>query len=319
MSAPQVTEKAIGGMGVGRRDPTGYLARMILLLLPIALAQDAGFETTLWRAQSDELHYYWIPETAVTAALIGGYFASGDLDPRRVGREALPTGIDATDDPRWNSNAAVASDILGLPVSHYGLNLPVLSVLGVGLWGGLRDESAGAGAMHSLIALESYMATIGVTETLKLAVSRPRPYTSAAFQADEPAAYAGEEIQHDLSKDGHYDAYKSFPSGHTSGTAALGFSIATLLARDAAAHDGPAWVAPTAYGAAGAWTVAVATLRVVAGKHHPTDTIVGGLIGAGVGTGLTWLHTTDTGASLSARMHPSGAQQGASLQWSGVW
>src|SRR5690349_4803038 len=179
---------------------------MLLLTLSAALAQEPGFETTLWRAQSDELHYYWIPETAVTVALLGGYFAAGNLDPRIVGREAQLRGLRHDRDPRWSPTAAAWSDVLGLPTTNYGLNLPVMAVLGVGVWGGVRDESAGAGAMHSLIALESYMATVGVTETMKLAIARPRPYTSVSFQEAEAEAYAGEEIQLDLSEEGHYDA-----------------------------------------------------------------------------------------------------------------
>lgn len=286
------------------------------LLLNAALAQDSTFQTTVWRGQSDELHYHWIPETALTAALIGGYFAAGNLEPRVIGREADPGGIDAVDTPRWSERAATASDVLGLPISNYGLNVPMLAMLGVGAWGGVRDHSAAAGAMHSLVAVESYMVTVGVTETLKLAVARPRPYTSAAFQVAEPGAYAGAQVQEDLSEEGHYDAYKSFPSGHTSGTAALSFSIATLLARDAATHDGPGWIAPTAYGVAGAWTAGVGALRVVAGRHHPTDTVVGGLLGAGFGTGLTWLHTR---GGPAAGLGVEGGAEGATLRFSGSW
>ena len=287
----------------------------LLFALP-ALAQSApDFEASLLRLRSDELSYYWAPELALTGGLVAGYFLASDLEPRGIGRIAELRGIDATNAPRWSTGAQDWSDHLGSPLANSGLNLPVLSVVGVGVWGGVKDRNAVAGAMHSMIVMEAYGADIAVTEVLKLAISRPRPYTSLAFQAAEPEAYAGDQIQEDLTAEGDWDAYKSMPSGHTSGTAAYTFSIATLVYRDAATHGGPRWVAPVAYGAAGAVTATVGTLRVVGGMHHPSDVIVGGLLGAGIGTGVAWLHTTGGGSGLQAGV----TAEGPAVAWGGVW
>lgn len=288
-----------------------------MLLGPLSSGEahaGSDYEAKLLYIRSDELVWYWGPELAGTGALVAGYFLAGDVSPRNIGGVAELRGIDAVKTPRWSPGAAFASDLLGNPLTMKGLNLPVLSVIGVGVWGGVRDGHLGSGLMHSMIVLESYGADIAVTEALKLAFSRPRPYTSQAFQDAEPDIYAGEEIQHDLSEEGHWDAYKSMPSGHTSGTAAYSFSIATLVARDAASRGGPGWVAPVAYGGAGALTAAVGTLRVVAGKHHPTDVIVGGVLGAGIGTGLTWAHTRG-GPQLALGT----SEAGPTLTYGGVW
>ena len=45
------------------------------------------------------------------------------------------------------------------------------------------------------------------------------------------------------------------------------------------------------YGGAAALTIITGASRVIAGMHHPTDVIVGGLLGAGIGYGVAKLHT----------------------------
>lgn len=286
-----------------------------LLTLTALAGEPADFDASLLRLRSDELSYYWAPELLGTGALVAGYFVFSDLKPTHVGGVAELRGLDAAKDPRWSPEAQAWSDLLGNPLTLSGLNLPVLSVLGVGVWGGVKDRNALAGAMHAMIVLEAYGVDIAVTELLKVGISRPRPYTSAAFQAAYPDLYASDEVQENLGAEGHYDAYKSMPSGHTSGTGTTAFSIATLLYRDAATHGGPVWVAPVAFGSAGALTATVGALRVAAGRHHPTDVIVGGLLGAGVGTGVAWLHTLPGAQGLSLGVE----QGGPAVAWGGVW
>lgn len=263
-----------------------------LLLASVALAGDPAVYSSTWRgAASGPFHYYWIPDIALTVVTGGATAALGVLGPRDPSGEAVLTGIDAVDTPRWSDAAEAASNVLADPRSHYGLNVPVLGLLGIGVASGLRDGSAGAGAVRSLLVVEALSTNLAVTEVLKDLVSRPRPYTSAAFQAALPDVYAGAEVQRDLSAAGHYDAYKSFPSGHTSSAGVIGFAVATIAWEDAASRGAKPWVAGVAYGTAALYTAATGTLRVVAGKHNPTDVIAGGLLGAGVGTGVIWLHT----------------------------
>lgn len=285
----------------------------LLFALNALAGEAADFDASLLRLRSDELSYYWAPELLGTGALVVGYFTLSGLEPRAVGGVAELRGLDAAKNPRWSATAQGWSDLLGNPLTVP--NLPALSVLGVGVWGGIKDRNALAGVMHSLVVVEVYGVDIAVTEALKLGFSRPRPYTSLAFQEAWPDVYASDEVQDNLGPEGEWDAYKSMPSGHTSGTGAYAFSVATLISRDAAFHGGPRWVAPVSYGAAGALTATVGALRVAAGRHHVTDTLVGGVIGGGIGTGLTWLHTLPGAEGLVVSV-----EQGApTLGWSGAW
>lgn len=292
---------------------------MLSALLALSLAHaDPGFQSTLQRADAGVVQYYWIPDLAITSVSLGGLawlHAQGPLDPGGV---AEPRGIDLPETPRWSPTAAALSDFFGHPGKLYGANLPVLSALGVGVYGGLRNDSAAAGAVWTLTAVEAVSVNLLVTELIKVTVSRPRPYTALAFQQAWPEAYRGETLTEDLSEEGHYDAYKSFPSGHTSASASASFAVATLLWRDLRSRGAEPWVAGLTFGGATAIAATTGTLRVVAGYHHPTDVIAGGLLGAGVGVGTVLLHTREPGAGPRAALSASGA--GAPmLSFGGSW
>jgi membrane-associated phospholipid phosphatase len=251
---------------------------MIALLATLCAAADteALVEVSPWRVRSPTITYHWLPETLGSAALFGGYFALRSIGPRDTTGVADPGGLDAIGHPRWDESAQFPSDVFGDPRTLGVLNVPWFAAIGAGVYGGLSDDSAAAGAAHGLIVIESIAASIAITEVLKLSISRPRPYTSEAFQEAWPEAY----------EEGHFAAWKSMPSGHTSTAAAASFSAATLVMM----HGGsPALRAGVLTGAT-AITATTGYLRVRAGVHHPTDTIVGGLLGAGVGMGNAWLH-----------------------------
>ncbi len=292
---------------------------LLALSLPLALAQDAGFTVSARGADAGVLHYRWIPDLAVTGVSLGTFawlYTHGPLDP---GGAAEPIGIDRVEVPRWNPRAAAASDFFGHAAKYYGVNIPVLSALGMGVYGGLRQDSVGAGAIWTLTMVECVSVDLVVTEALKVGFSRPRPYTALAFRETWPDAWASETIQHDLSEDGHYDAYKSFPSGHTSSAGAASFAAATLLWQDLSSRGARPWVAGLTYGAATAITATTGTLRVVAGYHHPTDVIAGGLLGAGIGFGTARLHTlTPRDGAVQASLGAD-AEGVPMLRLGGVW
>lgn len=286
----------------------------LLIASGLALAEP-GYTSSGWRASAGPVHYHWIPDLALTAASLGGLAALYQVGPRAPGGVAEPSGIDLPPAPRWSEGAAAWSDFFGHAGKYYGANVPVLSALGVGVFGGLRNRHAGAGAVYSLVAIEAVSLDLVVTEVIKVAVSRPRPYTALAFQQAEPEAYAGDTIQEDLSEEGHHDAYKSFPSGHTSSAGAATFAVATLVWRDLSSRGAKPWVAGAAYGGAAALTATAGWLRVEAGFHHPTDVIAGGLLGAAIGTGTAWLHTTG-GLGPTATLTGEGAPV---LSFQGTW
>lgn len=122
---------------------------------------------------------------------------------------------------------------------------------------------------------EGALLTYGITEVLKSAVSRVRPY---AYNTDLPESYRFRE-----------DVTSSFPSGHTSSTAYNCFFAAKVLNErfiddDAIALKSLTWAV--------AATIPAVTgyLRTAAGKHFYTDVIGGYALGAIIGYGVPALH-----------------------------
>jgi membrane-associated phospholipid phosphatase len=136
------------------------------------------------------------------------------------------------------------------------------------------------------IALESIVTSAALVEFTKVAAHRPRPY-----------AYRGGV---------HSGAgFESFPSGHVAASFAAATSTVVLLQgldRDPAA----AWAAVAGFTAA----AGVGVLRVVAGKHFPTDVAGGAAVGAAAGwlvpslvrTGDVRLAASPDGVALVGRL-----------------
>ena len=255
---------------------------------------------------------HWVYDPLVILAGGGLYLGMLAVDPRDPSGDAQLRGLDLPDQPKWDPAAAEVTDTLADVRHHYGLNVPAAIILGAGGYGAWRTHS-GAGASWAVLPLEAMAVNIGVTEVLKNAISRPRPYTAAAFRAAYPEVWS-EDLAEDRSAEGHYDAWKSFPSGHTSSAGALGFSAATLVVADARSRGAGPGVAIGAYGVAAGYTALTGALRVRAGYHNPTDVIAGGVLGAGIGAGVTLLHLqTPVAAEV-------GMMEGApTLRLSGVW
>lgn len=121
------------------------------------------------------------------------------------------------------------------------------------------------GWQTGLIGLESLLWSSVLTAMTKALVLRPRPYM---YNPDVPTSDK-------LSRDGRF----SFFSGHTSGTACLSVTAAKIWTDY---HPGNKWN-PLVWGTALAWPAAVGFLRVKAGKHFPTDVLVGYAVGAACG------------------------------------
>jgi len=167
----------------------------------------------------------------------------------------------------YDTDAALASDVL-LGVS---IGLPFLAQLidtGVSRpvdgWRGYGKDV--------LVMAETLALTAGLTNFLKYAVGRARPY-SYIDTLDESVRTEA-------------DAGLSFPSGHTSMAFAMATSWSFLYMKR---HpDSPAvipiWV--------GSYAIATTTalLRPIAGKHFWTDIIGGAAIGIGVGLLVPYLH-----------------------------
>jgi membrane-associated phospholipid phosphatase len=124
----------------------------------------------------------------------------------------------------------------------------------------------------STLYVETLLLNYLVTETTKQLVHRPRPLT---YNPNIP-------MREKMEQDAHF----SFFSGHTSTTAAASFFAAQTYSDY---HpDSPAL--PYIWGTAALLPAAVGYLRYDAGKHFPTDILVGYLVGAAIGILVPQLH-----------------------------
>ncbi len=169
-----------------------------------------------------------------------------------------PASLSGVD--RWalrpvSATAATASNLLLVGVAG---SAAFLSVHGL----------AGAQARGNAAVLANSVAwTAATTEWLKVIVRRKRP---VLYTGDATAAAADKENQ------------ESLPSGHAS----VAFAAATTYWVLARRQHLPHRTRNTILLYAGA--VGVAALRVVAGKHFPTDVLAGAALGSAVG----WLVPT---------------------------
>ncbi len=136
------------------------------------------------------------------------------------------------------------------------------------------------------VLTETLAVNAALVTGVKYLVQRPLPVTYARLY-DLPNQAQG---------------YRSFYSGHTStAVAALTASAWTLQFR-----DGPQawpWVVTGVVGAS------VAAERVLAGRHFPSDVLVGAAAGFAVGTAIPWLHVRrplGTRSVADLRLVPAG-------------
>jgi membrane-associated phospholipid phosphatase len=162
---------------------------------------------------------------------------------------------------------------------------------------GLRLGLGPALAEDLTILTETIAVNAALVTGVKYLVQRPLPVT-----------YARRDGLPDQAQ-----GYRSFYSGHTStAVAALTASAWTLHFR-----DGPAawpWVVTGLVGAS------VGAERVLAGRHFPTDVLVGAAAGFAVGTAIPWLHVRRPPAgSLVSRLRLAPASAGRGLSLSTTW
>lgn len=129
---------------------------------------------------------------------------------------------------------------------------------------------------YALMYIETGILTYSITAITKSIVGRIRPY-----------AYNPKVPLHD--KIMSSDTRKSFFSGHTS----LSFASIVFLARTyAALHPDSRWKSVV-------WVTGLSTatmvgvLRILSGKHFPTDVLVGALVGSFVGIVIPELHKVE--------------------------
>lgn len=144
------------------------------------------------------------------------------------------------------------------------LGLPVLFLAGKK---SRRDIST-----IGFLYIETMLINQGITDLVKVGALRPRPYL---FEENFPSTTV-------LSGNDR----SSFFSGHTSSAATASFFTARVFAD----YYPDSKLKPYVWGAAAALPALMGYLRVRAGRHYPSDVLVGYLVGGAVGYLIPTLH-----------------------------
>lgn len=204
----------------------------------------------------------WLDGALTVAAFAGaGAFVLIDTQPTPLWARQL-VGIDDDAKDNFSRSAISASD--GMLVASIAAPL------------GVQLGSGGSAALpHTLVYAQTLGVSLLVQTVVKHAVARPRPY---AYNLDDAVAkYAAREGE---------DARHSFYSGHASAAFAAAVSGGYLFAQTTSDERARAGVWALNLALAGA----TANLRVRAGKHFPSDVVVGAAMGSAVGYLVPRLH-----------------------------
>lgn len=164
---------------------------------------------------------------------------------------------------RWSPKADQLSDWLlagciTAPLSLYGAEA-------------VRREAGRFGLMY----LQTLVVNNGFTRVFKGLFRRTRPYV---YRSDLP-------LEEKITR----EARLSFYSGHTSSTFAMTVFMAKVY-HDF--HPNSDWK-PYVWGGSLGTATLVGILRVVAGRHFPSDVLIGALAGSLIGYGIPALHKSD--------------------------
>ncbi|MGZ3699213.1 MAG: phosphatase PAP2 family protein [Bdellovibrionota bacterium] len=246
----------------------------VLLLLFPALSWGEGEALSVYRL--DTQTEVTVLGTSVAASVVPYALESVLIHPRCP---CDPNEVNALDRPFIGLGAQAPDTISDLTLAASVAAPFVASVLEGGLSRTFLEDAVVEGEA---------IAVAGALDTFaKFTVQRPLPRT-----------YAG-----DPSLLNSAGGYRSFYSGHTALTmAALSSAAYTLNLR----HHWGAWP----WIAAGVVGASVAVERVAAGRHFPTDVLVGGAVGTLVGVLMPWLHAKAPRAisAFSVRSHELGTQ-----------
>jgi len=191
-----------------------------------------------------------------------------------------PTGLDRGQ-VHWSFDRAQIGnhDTRANDQSDYTLSAATAYPLAVAFAFQPSGTRASGTLRRSAVYTEAVLIGEGICSVIKKSADRPRPYTYL------PVGQRPGDPGYDVTKS---DAFQSMPSGHSTG-AFCGAAFAmtdNLLSRPQAGWLERAGV-PFAGGVLAGMTAA---MRVEAGKHFPSDVIVGGSIGTACGVAVPLVH-----------------------------
>lgn len=141
---------------------------------------------------------------------------------------------------------------------------------------------------------ETYLLLRGATYTAKRLANRKRPYVyNTDLGVDERLALAQSDDE---------GVFESFYSGHT----AAAFAAAALLSTVYADVHGRSATSNLLWGSSLSVAAVTAYARVKAGKHYPSDVLVGAAVGTAIGFLVPRLHRKDARGGMELAATPVG-------------
>lgn len=253
-------------------------AAFALVAAPLAGAEEAASGSSVYRIAP------WVDGPIIGATALGvalPYALSERLITRRCPCD--PGEVNAFDRGAIGNENAFLD---GLSDATAGV------AIGAPLALDLLDLGASPAFVEDAVVFAEVMSVSGAAVTLA-------KYTS---QRPLPRVYAGQDPEL-ASRPG---GYRSFYSGHVSSTVAA-LSMASMTLHYRYGTGAWPWLVTAGVGAS------VALERVAAGRHFPTDVILGAAAGSAIGILVPWLHRRQPEVGLSLRPVPSGGLQ---LAWS---
>jgi membrane-associated phospholipid phosphatase len=207
----------------------------------------------------------WIVFGGSGALGLTAYFQSRNMSPMSATEIAA---LDKSQINRWDRPATGFHSKTAETYSDWGMRAAMLLPAFLAVDKTVRQD----GVKIALMYLETVSAVGALTEISKVTVKRIRPYAYCTDPAVNPTLSS--------------DARKSFFSGHTS----TSFAGAVFFAKVFSDYYPDSRWRPVVW--AGSLTLAssVAYARVAAGKHFPSDVVVGALVGGVVGYWIPQLH-----------------------------
>lgn len=171
---------------------------------------------------------------------------------------------------RFSETADLMSDVGAL------LAVAPLAIGGAALYTG--NSTAGEFGTFSLMLLEAVLFQNGINLAVRSTKLWPRPYVYAESGKGKEKA--------DKAKG---EAYGSFFSGHTSAAFTVAVFTSEWFSETHPNSDAKGIVKAVAFSLAGF----EGALRIAAGKHYPSDVIVGALVGTGISYGILQMHRSE--------------------------
>lgn len=160
-------------------------------------------------------------------------------------------------------------------VSHYSAVLAVAPFVFAGYSWYKGDVVSRDFWSFSLMLVEAFALQNALNQIVRSSQLWPRPYIYSKHGKGETKA-----------KEARGEAYGSFYSGHASAAWTVAVFMGEWFSEVYPNSRYKTLVWASSFSAA----ALVGALRVVAGKHYPTDVVVGSLVGAGVSLGIIKIH-----------------------------